>query len=79
MKLELFIGTTCPYCHMVKKKKKKEGRTDIEFCNIDTSDAHMKRLVEVGGKEQIPCLFIDGKPLYESRDIVKWLRANPQS
>ena len=52
MKLELFIGTTCPYCHMVQKEIEKEGRTDIEFCNIDTSDAHMKRLVEVGGKEQ---------------------------
>ena len=31
-----------------------------------------------GGKEQIPCLFIDGQPLYESQDIVKWLRKNPQ-
>lgn len=79
MKLELFVGTACPYCHMVQKEIEKEGRTDIEICNIDLSQDHMKRLIEVGGKEQIPCLFIDGKPLYESRDIVKWLRSNPQA
>ena len=35
-------------------------------------------LIRVGGKQQVPCLFIDGKPMYESMDIVEWLRANPQ-
>ena len=35
-------------------------------------------LIRVGGKQQVPCLFIDGKPMYESLDIVEWLRANPQ-
>lgn len=54
MKLELFVGTACPYCHMVQKEIEKEGRTDIEICNIDLSQEHMKRLIEVGGKEQIP-------------------------
>ena len=42
------------------------------------SEEHLNRLVKDGGKEQIPCLFIDGQPLYESQDIVKWLRKNPQ-
>ena len=78
MKLELFVGTTCPYCHLVRKEIEKEGRTDVEFLNIDENADHQKRLIEVGGKEQIPCLFIDGNPLYESRDIVKWLRSHPQ-
>jgi len=78
MKLELFVGTTCPYCHLVQKEIEKQGRTDVEFHNIDLSEADLKRLVEEGGKEQIPCLFIDGKPMYESGDIVKWLRKNPQ-
>ena len=36
-----------------------------------------ERLIRDGGKLQVPCLFIDGKPLYESDDIVAWLRANP--
>ncbi len=78
MKLELFMGDTCPYCRMVKKEIEKQGRTDVAYCNIDQSEAELQRLVEVGGKKQIPCLLIDGKPLYESKDIVAWLRANPQ-
>ena len=36
----------------------------------------MQTLMEVGGKRQVPCLFIDGAPLYESSDIIDWLRAN---
>lgn len=78
MKLELFFATVCPYCHMVRGEIEKEKRTDVEFFNIDESEEALNRLVETGGKEQVPCLFIDGKPLYESRDIVKWLRAHPQ-
>ena len=35
-----------------------------------------KKLVEVGGDDQVPCLFIDGKPLYESDDINAWLEEN---
>ncbi|MBO4496449.1 MAG: glutathione S-transferase N-terminal domain-containing protein [Clostridiales bacterium] len=31
-------------------------------------------LLRVGGIDQVPCLFIDGKALYESDDIVQWLR-----
>lgn len=78
MKLELFVGTTCPDRHLVQKEIEKQGRTDVEICNIDLSAENQKRLVEVGGKRQVPCLFIDGSPLYESQDIVKWLRKNPQ-
>ena len=78
MKLELYVGTTCPYCHLVRREIDKQGRTDVAICNIDESKEHLNRLVKDGGKEQIPCLFIDGQPLYESQDIVKWLRKNPQ-
>ncbi|WP_373454247.1 glutathione S-transferase N-terminal domain-containing protein [Halanaerobium congolense] len=27
-------------------------------------------------KRQVPCLFIDGEPLYESSDIINWLKSN---
>ena len=33
-------------------------------------------LIERGGKRQVPCLFIDGKALYESSDINAWLETN---
>ena len=78
MKLELFMFETCPYCKRVFDEIKKEGRTDIEMHNIHENYLDKVRLREEGGKEQVPCLFIDGKPLYESLDIIAWLKAHPR-
>lgn len=35
-----------------------------------------QELLKTGGKIQVPCLFIDGRPLYESDDIIQWLEKN---
>ncbi len=78
MKLELFMREDCPYCQRVFREIEAEGRTDIELCNISKDEEHRERLVAVGGKQQVPCLFIDGKPLYESMDIIRWMQENPQ-
>ena len=53
------------------------GRTDVEYHDIHKSAEDRARLLRDGGKEQVPCLFIDGKPMYESLDIIEWLKANP--
>ncbi len=78
MDLKLYMFETCPYCRKVMAEIEQEGRSDIVFCNIHESEEHRNTLISVGGKEQVPCLFIDGKPLYESDDIVRWLQNNPQ-
>ena len=76
MKLELFKSDFCPYCQRVLRYLAESGRTDVELLDIDQSEENSRRLVEVGGKRQYPCLFIDGKPLYESLDIIEWLKAH---
>ena len=35
-----------------------------------------KDLRERTGSTQVPCLFINGKPMFESMDIIAWLKAN---
>ena len=77
-KLDLYMFETCPYCRRVLNAIEESGRTDIELHNIHKSAEDRKTLIEVGGMEQVPCLFIDGKPLYESLDIIAWLNAQPQ-
>lgn len=77
MKLELFKRDSCPYCVKVQMFIEELGVEDqIEQLDISKDAAARKRLVEVGGKQQVPCLFIDGKPLYESSDIVNWIDIN---
>ncbi len=78
MKLELYMFETCPYCRRVLNYLDESGRTDVELHNIHKNAADRQRLIEVGGMEQVPCLFIDGEPMYESLDIIDWLKAHPQ-
>ena len=79
MTLELFKKETCPFCQRVMKYIASTGRTDIVCRDIIESEEAAKQLVSVGGKRQVPCLFIDGEPLYESQDIIDWLEAHPQA
>ena len=78
MKLKLYMLETCPFCRKVINEIEKEGRNDIEFHDIRKNEEDRLTLINVGGKEQVPCLFIDGSPLYESDDIIQWLKDNPQ-
>lgn len=72
MKLELFYTQSCPYCDKVKAFLQQHGIDFVDF--VDASvPANAERLVREGGKDQVPCLFIDGTPLYESGDIIKKL------
>lgn len=73
--LELFMKPTCPYCIKVMNFMS-ENNITIPLRDIVADESAAETLVTVGGKRQVPCLFIDGKPLYESGDIIEWLRDN---
>ena len=76
MKLELYKFDSCPYCRKVMRFIDETGRTDIVYRDIHKDAGAREMLITIGGKEQVPCLFIDGKPMYESDDIIEWLKAN---
>lgn len=73
--LELFMKPTCPYCIKVMNFMS-ENNITIPLRDIVADESAAETLITVGGKRQVPCLFIDGKPLYESGDIIEWLRDN---
>ena len=75
-KLVLYIRPTCPYCVKVLNYLKSVNKT-VPMKDIGKDAAAAKELVDVGGKRQVPCLFINGKPLYESNAIIKWFKNNP--
>ena len=66
--LVLYVMTGCPYCIKVKRFLADNGVT-IPERNISTDPDAEQTLIAVGGKRQVPCLFIDGTPLYESSDM----------
>jgi glutaredoxin 3 len=73
LELVLFSSRTCFFCHRVLDWAHK---LQIPLTVKDTREDRQakKTLVSVGGKRQVPCLFINGKPLYESNDIIKFFQ-----
>ena len=71
--LELYYYPECPFCQRVLRAIDANGYEGIVLKNIHADAEADATLVRVGGKHQVPCLFIDGEPLYESLDIIDWL------
>lgn len=74
-KCELYYSPFCPYCRKVLDFMQ-ANNIELELMNIGDSQDVKNALLAVGGKTQVPCLIIDGKPMYESDDIIKWLGEN---
>ena len=75
--LILYGRPSCPYC----------ARVDRVIEELDIEDKLTRRLTSYGsewredllnrtGSTQVPCLFIDGEPMFESLDIIAWMKAN---
>jgi glutaredoxin 3 len=73
--LTLYHFASCPFCVRVRRYLMDEGITIQEKDIQQDSDARQE-LMTIGGKTQVPCLVIAGKPLYESFNIVKWFETN---
>ena len=71
--LELFKFDTCPYCRRVLDYLEERSVKEIRLRDIRTEEGAADELVVRGGKQQVPALFVDGVPLYESADILAWL------
>ena len=63
--LKLYMFEICPFCQKVIREIESSGRIDIEFHNIRQSREDRIELIKVGGKQQVPCLFIAGVPMYD--------------
>ena len=76
--LMLYHFPACPFCQVVMDCL---GQLELEIPmrDIRLEEGARDDLIAIGGKGQVPCLIIDGKPMYESADIVDWLRANAGS
>ena len=73
--LTLYYFPSCPYCRLVLDCLDRL-ELEIPMRDIRSEPGARDDLLEIGGKGQVPCLVIDGQPLYESDDIVRWLQAN---
>jgi glutaredoxin len=73
--LALYKYDGCPYCKWVFHSIDLLD-VNIEYRDTRTDAKWRKDLMEKTGRTQVPCLFIDGKPLFESSDISAFLTQN---
>ena len=73
--LKLYYLENCPFCIKVLDYLQ-DNNFDIELIELNKVNESREFLKEHGGKVQVPCLFIDGEPLYESDDIIEWFKNN---
>lgn len=68
----LYYKKSCPFCQKVLRFME---ANDVRMDTRDTTQpGNQDDLVRIGGKKQVPCLVRGGKALYESDDIVAYLR-----
>ena len=69
----LYEISDCPFCAKVNRYLDSRNivipKKDIEF-----DSTALEELQAVGGKTQVPCLFVNGKAMYESLDIIDWFK-----
>lgn len=69
--LTLYYKASCPYCRKVLAYMEEQ---DIACEMKNTLEPGVREeLIAIGGKGQVPCLIIDGQPMYESADIIMYL------
>lgn len=76
--LELYYFDECPYCQKVLTAME-EMNISLTLKNTRKDPANREFHLKTTGKTQVPCLYIDGKPMFESMDIINWLKANQQN
>lgn len=74
MGLILYHFENCPYCGRVEDAIHRLGiESNIERRDILKNPAYRDELMQMTGIKQVPCLIVDGKPMLESLDIIKYL------
>ena len=74
----LYYGEYCPHSKKVLRYLEKENIT-IPLNDV-TKDPNAKNLlVAIGGYAIVPCLIVDGKPIYEDDAIIQWISEHKNS
>ena len=74
-KIDLFYYDECFFCQKVLREIKNLN-IKVSYRHIYEDQTNLQILLEKTGRKTTPCLFINGEPMFESDDIIEWLREN---
>jgi glutathione S-transferase len=73
MKLILYHFEGCSSCWEVQKAIDRLKVPNVEHRDILEEPRFRDELIQMNGIRQVPCLVVDGKPMLESTDIIRFL------
>ncbi len=76
--LNLLYSESCPYSKKVLNYLKQIHRK-IPCTEVKNNPQAKEYLKTHGGIMQVPCLFVDGKPIYGADEIIDWLELHKES
>ncbi|MEQ9365431.1 MAG: glutathione S-transferase N-terminal domain-containing protein [Leptospirales bacterium] len=76
--MKIYQTASCPFCMMVVQEARgmglREGE-DYQLINAARGTPGREELLGIGGRNQVPFLTDGEVAMYESRDIIAYLRA----
>lgn len=77
MPIQLYHRWHCPYSKRVRDFVDEHALGGkIEYLELGEVQGAEDKLADVTGRSQVPCLVVDGEPILESTEIVRWLQTN---
>ena len=73
--LILYKMDACPFCRKVVSAIDELG-VKVEYKDLDADEENRDKLLADTGRQTVPCLYIDGDPMFESDEIIDWLHQN---
>ncbi|MBL6988168.1 MAG: glutathione S-transferase N-terminal domain-containing protein [Bacteriovoracaceae bacterium] len=73
--LEFYYFDGCPFCNRVESIIE-ELKIQVDYKHIFEDPQNMEKLIADTGRKTVPVLYVDGKPMHESSDIINWLKKN---
>ncbi len=75
--IQLYIWNSCPFCRKVVNATREMGlKEDVDYTIIDAAPGTPGRAVveKLGGKSMVPFLINGDVSMYESDDIIDYLK-----
>jgi len=68
----LYYSPRCPHSQKVLSFLRQENIT-LPLKDVTQDENAKEELINVGGYAVVPCLIIDGKPIYDDNAIITWI------
>jgi glutaredoxin len=75
--IQLYNKESCPYCQKVIRAFGSLGLVegkDFEIISAETNSPGREKVIQMGGKSQVPFLVHGDTKMYESDDIINYVR-----